>query len=79
MKLSSVFFYHISLGFNVLISSLLSFLDDSGIYDDGRFPINMPLCASTGPVLSRCSQHHTSTGPVLANNGMFTGNVVIII
>ena len=34
-------------------------------------PINMPLCASTGPVLLRCCQHRTSTGPVLATNGMF--------
>ena len=33
----------------------------------------MPLCASTGPVLGRCCQHQTSTGPVLATNGMFTG------
>ena len=37
------------------------------------YPINMPLCASTGPVLVRCCQHPTSTGPVLATNGMFTG------
>ena len=36
-------------------------------------PINMPLCASTVPVLGRCCQHRTSTGPVLATNGMFTG------
>ena len=33
----------------------------------------MPLCASTGPVLGRYCQHRTSTGPVLATNGMFTG------
>ena len=33
----------------------------------------MPVHASTGPVLGRCCQHRTSTGPVLANNGMFTG------
>ena len=32
----------------------------------------MPLCASTGPVLGRCCQHRTSTGPVLVTNGMFT-------
>jgi len=32
-----------------------------------------PLCASTGPVPVRCCQHRTSTGPVLAHNGMFTG------
>ena len=31
----------------------------------------MPLCASTGPVLGRRCQHRTSTGPVLATNGMF--------
>jgi len=37
------------------------------------FPVNMPLCASTGPVLARCCQHRTSTGPVLATNGMFIG------
>ena len=33
----------------------------------------MPLCASTGPVLGRCCQHRTSTGPVLVTSGMFTG------
>ena len=37
-------------------------------------PINMPLCASTVPVLGRCWQHRTSTGPVLVTNGMFTGH-----
>jgi len=26
---------------------------------DKRRPINMPLCASTGPVLGRCCQHRT--------------------
>jgi len=30
----------------------------------------MLLCASTGPVLVRGWQHQTSTGPVLAHNGM---------
>jgi len=34
------------------------------------FPVNMPLVASTGHVLARCWQHRTSTGPVLAHNGM---------
>jgi len=38
-------------------------------------PINMPLRARTGPVLVRCCQHRTSTGPVLATSGMFTGCV----
>ena len=38
-----------------------------------HIPINIPVCASTGPVLGRCCQHRTSTGPVLATNGMFTG------
>ena len=38
-----------------------------------RIPINKPLCASTGHVLDRNCQHRTSTGPVLATNGMFTG------
>ena len=38
-------------------------------------PINRPLCASTRPVLVRCCQRRTSTGPVLATNGMFTGYV----
>ena len=38
-----------------------------------NIPINMSLCASTGPVLGRCCQHRNSTGPVLATNGMFTG------
>ena len=33
--------------------------------------VNMPLCASTGPVLDRCIGYRTSTGPVLAHNGMF--------
>jgi len=37
-------------------------------------PVNMPLRANTGPVLGRCCQHLASTGPVLATNGMFTGN-----
>jgi len=32
-------------------------------------PITMPLCAITGPVLDRCCQHRTSTGPVMAHNG----------
>jgi len=27
-------------------------------------------------VLGRCCQHRTSTGPVLATNGMFTGLVI---
>ena len=36
----------------------------------------MPLCASTGPVLGRCCQHRPSTGPVLATNGMYTGNIL---
>ena len=41
---------------------------------ENRFPINMPLCASTGPALGRCWQHRTSTGPVLAHvYSMFTG------
>ena len=39
----------------------------------GHIPINMPLCASTGPVLGQCSQHRISTGLVLTTNGMFTG------
>ena len=39
----------------------------------------MPLCASTGPVLGRCCQHRTSTGPVLATNGMFTGKDISFI
>jgi len=39
-------------------------------------PVNMPLCASTGPVLARCWQHRTSTGPVLATNGMFIGTLL---
>ena len=38
-----------------------------------NIPVNMPLYASTGPVLGRCCQHRTSTGPVQATNGMFTG------
>ena len=36
-------------------------------------PVNMPLFASTGPVLVRCWQHRPNTGPVLAHNGMFMG------
>ena len=35
-------------------------------------PINMPVWASTGPVLVRCPLR-PSTGPVLAHNDMFTG------
>ena len=34
-------------------------------------PINMPVSASTGPVLVLCCQHRPSIGPVLAHNGMF--------
>ena len=37
----------------------------------GWYPINMPLCASTGPVLVRCWQHQTSTGPVLATTSRY--------
>ena len=40
------------------------------------FPINMPLCASTGPVLGRCWQHWPSTGSVLAHNSMFMRSVM---
>ena len=36
-------------------------------------PVNMPLVASTGPILDRCCQHRPSTGPVLAYTGMFMG------
>ena len=36
-------------------------------------PVNMPLVASTGPVLVLCWQHLPSTSPVLAHNGMFMG------
>ena len=32
-------------------------------------PVNMPVWASTGPML----QHRPSTGPVLAHYGMFMG------
>ena len=42
------------------------------------FPVNMPLVASTGPLLVRCWQHRTSTGPVLATNGMFMGLFTLI-
>ena len=35
--------------------------------------VNMPLVASTGPVLVRLWQHRPGTGPVLAHNGMFMG------
>ena len=42
----------------------------------GNIPINMPLCASTGPVLVQCCQHRPSTGPVLAHNGVFMEDVV---
>ena len=35
-----------------------------------RFPVNMPLVASIGPVLVRCWHYRPSTGPVLAHNGM---------
>ena len=40
------------------------------------YPVNMPVCASTGPVLGRCCQHRTSTVPVLAHYGMFMGYVI---
>ena len=38
-----------------------------------RYPINMPLWASTGPVLGRWCQHRTSTDPVLATNSILQG------
>jgi len=41
-------------------------------------PINMPLCASTGPVLVRCCQHRTSLGPVPATSGMFTEYTICV-
>ena len=44
-----------------------------------RFPVKMPLVASTGPVLVRCCQHRPSTGPVLAHTGMFTGVLLFYI
>ena len=47
--------------------------DDMAWYSNS--PLKMPVLASTGPVLDRCCQHRTSTGPVLARTGMFTGNV----
>lgn len=37
------------------------------------FSLNMPHSASTRPVRARYCQHQPSTGPVLANNGLFTG------
>ena len=46
------------------------------LYLEWTIPIIMPWCASTGPVLGRCCQHRTSTGPVLATNGMFTGDAL---
>ena len=39
------------------------------------YPVSMPLFPNIGPVLVRCCQHRTSTGPVLAHSGMFTGQV----
>ena len=35
-----------------------------------KHDVNMPLCASTGPVLVRCWQHRSSTCPVLAHTSM---------
>ena len=35
-----------------------------------QIPVNMPVSASTGPVLVRCWQHWPSTGPVLADYGI---------
>ena len=46
--------------------------ESSGIVLCG-VPVNMPVCAITGPVLVWCSQHWPSIDPVLAHNGMFTG------
>ena len=37
-----------------------------------RYPVKMPVGASTGPLLGRCWQHRPTTGPVLAHTGMFT-------
>ena len=45
----------------------------SGYIEPGRYPVDMVLCARTGPVLGRCCQHRPSIGPVLTHNGMFTG------
>jgi len=41
--------------------------------NDNTHPVNLPLVASTGPVLVRCWQHRPSIGPVLAHTSMFTG------
>ena len=49
-------------------------LSDAVIFD----PVNMPLRAGTGPVLGRCSQHRTNTGPVLAPTGIFTSKLLFV-
>ena len=36
-----------------------------------KSPVNMPVWASTGPVLVQWWQHRPSTGPILAHYGMF--------
>jgi len=43
------------------------------MYEIYRVPINMPLCASAGPVLVRCWKHRPSTDPALAHYVMFMG------
>ena len=60
-----------------LQTALLSFCYLESKYKSCRTnPVNMPLVASTGPVLVRCCQHRPSTGPVLAHNGMLMGKWV---
>ena len=62
-------------GFNESIP--LNFLNETislSYFSQGlQSPVNMPIGASTGPVLVRRWQHRPSTGPVLARNGIFTG------
>ena len=68
--LTYLLFYHI---LSILTWDLISLRLGFGDLDTPFFPLNMPLVASTGPVLVRCWQHRPSTGPILAHNGMSMG------
>jgi len=60
----------------VFLGSTLDGYPAEAEFSDTDTPVNMPLVASTWPVLVRCWQHRPSTGPVLAHNGMGTRAVV---
>ena len=58
----------------IYITLCISFVS-SELRTRAHHPVNMPVCASTGPVQGRCCQHRPITGPVPATNDMFTGHM----